>query len=331
MRECKRQRRWIDALGLDSGNYLLSSANASGGTITPATVGASLVGTVQKVFDGTSSAVLIPANYQLSGVVPDDSVILNSPANGNYADKNAGSAKIVSVGGLTLLGLDSGNYLLSSANASGAIGTITPATVGASLVGTVQKVFDGTTSAVLIPANYQLSGVVPGDSVTLNSPANGNYADENAGSAKIVSVGGLTLLGSDGANYVLVSSNASADIGVISGVISATLITNAIGNSYTSGTARNVSPGSAPTGGTGPQPVSDATSDTGGAQGDAAQTDGAAAALGKSLGGGAQSSSSVLIDGLLRQFSATPGNSNPHGVPPYGQVYSSWGNEAFWQ
>ena len=169
-------------MGLDSGNYLLSSANASGaiGTITPATVGASLVGTVQKVFDGTTSAVLIPANYQLSGVVPGDSVTLNSPANGNYADKNAGSAKIVSVGGLTLLGLDSGNYLLSSANASGAIGTITPATVGASLVGTVQKVFDGTTSAVLIPANYQLSGVVPGDSVTLNSPANGNYADKNA-------------------------------------------------------------------------------------------------------------------------------------------------------
>ena len=208
----------LTLLGLDSGNYLLSSANASGaiGTITPAMlVGASPVGTVQKVFDGTTLAVLIPANYQLSGVVPGDSVTLNSPANGNYADKNAGSAKIVSVGGLTLLGLDSGNYLLSSANASGAIGTITPATVGASLVGTVQKVFDGTTSAVLIPANYQLSGVVPGDSVTLNSPANGNYANKNVGSAKIVSVGGLTLLGLDSGNYLLSSANASGAIGTI--------------------------------------------------------------------------------------------------------------------
>jgi hypothetical protein len=39
----------------------------------------------------------------------------------------------------------------------------------------------------------------------------------------------------------------------------------------------------------------------------------------------------VVIEGLLRQYSPPPGGATPHGVPPFGQIYSSWGNEAFWQ
>ena len=321
-------------LGLDSGNYLLSSPNASAaiGTITSAAIVASLTGAqvflrglVQKVYDGTALATLTAANYQLSGVLPGDSVTLNNPVSGTYSDKNVGSAKVVSVSGLVLSGANSGNYLLSSTTASGAIGTITPVTIVASLTGSVQKIFDGTTSAVLGSANYDLSGALAGDDVFLNNPATGTYDSKYLGTGKTVSVTGLALLGSDGGNYVLASPNAGADIGIIS----ATLITNAIGNSYTSGTAGTVSPGSAPTGGA--QPVSDATSDTSAAGGDSVQSDGTASQIGKSLGGSAQHSSSVLIDGLLRQFSGSSGSMNPRGVPPYGQVYSSWGNEAFWQ
>jgi hypothetical protein len=198
-------------------------------------------------------------------------------------------------------------------------------TVVVSLVGPAQKIFDGTTSAFLISSNYDLSGALAGDVVSLNNPVLGSYDSKYVGTGKTVTVGGLTLLGSDSGNYVLISSSASADIGIIS----ATLITNAIGNSYTSGTAGTVSPGSAPAGGS--QPVSDATSDTSAVGGDAVQSDRTASQIGKSLGGSAAHSSTVLIDGLLRQFSGSSGNMNPRGVPPYGQVYSSWGNEAFWQ
>ena len=38
--------------------------------------------------------------------------------------------------------------------------------------------------------------------------------------------------------------------------------------------------------------------------------------------------STSVIDGLLVRV---PAGGTPHGIPPYGQVYSSWGNEAFWQ
>ena len=311
--------------GPDSGNYLLSLANVSAaiGTITPAALLASLTGSVQKVYDGTAAAALTPANYQLSGVLAGDSVTLGGPAAGRYDNKNVGNAKTVSAGGLTLSGPDSGNYLLSSAGASGAIGTITPVTLSASLTGTVQKIFDGTTVATLAPANYDLSGAIAGDDVALNDPVVGGYDSKYLGTGKTVTVGGLALLGSDGGNYVLASPNVSSAIGIIS----ASLITNAIGNSYTSGTGGPSGPGSPPAGG--PGAASDATSDTGGVGNES--SDNTAFEIGKSLSGSAQHSSSVVLDGLLRQFSATSGAANPHGVPPYGQVYSSWGNEAFWQ
>ena len=112
--------------------------------IDPATVAASLTGTVQKVYDGTTAATLSATNYQLTGVLSGDSVALTGPANGVYDSKDVGTSKIVSVTGLTLLGPDAGNYVLTAPNLSGAVGVIDPAAVTASLTGTVHKVYDGT-------------------------------------------------------------------------------------------------------------------------------------------------------------------------------------------
>ncbi len=94
-------------------------------------------------------------------------------------------------------------------------GTITPATLTASLIGSVSKVFDGTTAATLTPANYILSGVVNGDTVSLNDPIFGTYASKNIGSGIDVSVSGLALSGLSAGNYVLASTLANADIGSI--------------------------------------------------------------------------------------------------------------------
>jgi filamentous hemagglutinin family protein len=323
----------VGSLGTLSSNFNYGFQFVSGSLrIDPATVTASLTGTVQKIYDGTTSAALGAANYQLSGILAGDNVTLNNPANGNYSDQNVGSFKVVSVGGLALLGPASGNYVLSSTTASGAIGTITPVTVVAFLTGSVDKNFNGTTSAVLVPANYDLSGALVGDTVTLNDPAIGSYDSQYVGTGKTVSVSGLALVGPDSGNYILASTDVSGAIGIIS----ASQITDAIGNSYTSSGASNASLGlgSPPPGGGGSAAVSDATSDTGVVADDAVGSDSAAYQVGKSLSGvvgAVQSSSSVVIGGLLRQFSAPAGTSNPHGVPPYGQVYSSWGNEAFWQ
>jgi len=60
-------------------------------------------------------------------------VTLNDPSAGSYNSKNVGVGKTVSVSGLALSGSGSGNYVLASSVASGTIGTITAATVTASL------------------------------------------------------------------------------------------------------------------------------------------------------------------------------------------------------
>jgi hypothetical protein len=228
--------------------------------------------------------------------------------------------------------VDSLNYTLASNTISGPIGIITAAQLTASLTGTVEKTFDGTASATLIPANYQLSPSVGGDDVGLNNPTSGTYDNSSAGTNKVVTVSGLALTGADSANYALASDTISAAIGIIT--------TPAIDNGII---ANLISPPIIPGGGLPPPtftPVnmgvdnsSDATSSTG-SDDDFARSNMVADTLGNSLSGEAgavRSSTVVLIEGLLRQFEPPPGGLTSHAVPPFGQIYSSWGNEAFWQ
>jgi filamentous hemagglutinin family protein len=314
----------LSLAGPDAGNYVLakSALSAAIGIIDPATLTASLTGSVHKTYDGTATASLTGGNYALTGVVAGDSVTLNNPATGSYSDKNVGSGKTVTASGLALLGSDAGNYLLASSQISAAIGVIDPATVSVSLTGVVQKIFDGNTIATPDASNFALQGAVPGDDVTLTLPGLGSYDDKFVGTGKTVTVGGLALQGADAGNYVLSATNIAGIVGII-------LVNRApdvLGNSYTSGAVQAPSGNTAPAGGA-TQGPSDATADTAAGE----QSDSAGFALGKSLSGSSQSSSAVLIDGLLRQFTPAPGSNLPHGIPPFGQVYSSWGNEAFWQ
>jgi hypothetical protein len=88
--------------------------------------------------------------------------------------------------------------------------------------------------------------------------------------------------------------------------------------------------------------ASDATSATGDATSatasgigeEPAPSNAVANSVGQSLSGAPGSIPSftnILIQGLLRQFDPPPGASRPRAVPSVDQVYSSWGNEAFWQ
>jgi O-glycosyl hydrolase len=92
---------------------------------------------------------------------------------------------------------------------------INPATLTAGLTGTVGKNYNGTTAATLAPANYTLSGVVSGDTVTLNNPTSGTYDNRNQGTGKTVTVTGLTISGASTTNYTLSSTSASGTVGTI--------------------------------------------------------------------------------------------------------------------
>jgi len=98
-------------------------------TIAQATLTPGLTGTVSKPYDGTQAATLAPGNYTLSGVLSGDTVGLNNPPAGTYDTANVGIGKTVIVAGLAISGASATNYALSSASVSGAVGTITQATL----------------------------------------------------------------------------------------------------------------------------------------------------------------------------------------------------------
>jgi hypothetical protein len=96
--------------------------------------------------------------------------------------------------------------------------------VTASLIGTVTKKYDGNTTAYMSSANYYLPGLISGDVVSLNNPALGTYNNNKVGSGKKVTVTGLSLTGTNSGNYMLSSTTASANIGIITALKSAEIL-----------------------------------------------------------------------------------------------------------
>src|SRR5262249_4618663 len=174
-----------------------------------------------KVYDGNPSATLTRGSAALAGVVSGDTVSLNSgSASGAFASKTAGTAKTVTVSGLTMSGVDVANYTLTQPSTSA---DITAKALTVSGITANNKVYDGTTSATLDTSSAALAGVVSGDAVTLNSAsATGSFASKSAAPAKTVTVSGLTTSGADAANYPLTQPTAAADITARALTVSAT-------------------------------------------------------------------------------------------------------------
>ncbi len=198
-------------------NYVLPTIAAGTGTISPATLTAAIVNNPSKFYDGTTAATLASANFSLSGFVAGQGASVTQMA-GTYATANAGNgitvtASLAAANFAASTGTLLSNYVLPTVAAG--TGTITPATLTAGLTGSVGKVYDGTTAATLNAINYELSGVIGGDTVSLIEPTMGNYASKDVGSGIAVGVSGLGLSGISAGNYVLASTSASANIGII--------------------------------------------------------------------------------------------------------------------
>src|SRR5439155_21198225 len=102
-----------------------------------------------------------------------------------------GAAKSVSVGGIAISGADAGNYAASSTASTTAEITGKGLTVTGSTAN--NDVYDGNTAATLNIGSAALVGVVGGDSVSLNTASvAGAFANKNVGTAKTVTVSGLT-------------------------------------------------------------------------------------------------------------------------------------------
>jgi filamentous hemagglutinin family protein len=198
--------------GNGGGNYALTYANNTTSTINQATL--TFVGAItERAYDGTDLATL--AGYSLTGLVGNQTVTATA-GTATFADNNAGPAKTVTIGGITLAngtnGGLAGNYFVSpSATATGIIDRKL-LTVNAAIA---NKVYDGTTLATLV--GYGLSGFVGSETVIGVSSGSASFLDKNAGTGKAVTVTGISLQnGANGglaSNYLVSSTaNSEADI-----------------------------------------------------------------------------------------------------------------------
>lgn len=191
--------------GADAGNYLLVQPTGLVADITPLALPVTGLAATSRVYDTTTVATLTgsAAITPLAG----DVVLLQGTGSGSFADKNVGANKAVSVSGFSLAGTDAGNYTLVAP--AGLTASITPATLGLAGLSAVSRVYDGSTVATLTgtPAVTPLAG----DVVSVTGTATGSFANRNVGTGKPVSFAGLSLAGTDAANYTLVS-NLSADV-----------------------------------------------------------------------------------------------------------------------
>ena len=187
--------------GTDVGNYELQPYTTTA-TITQKPIEAAGVAAQGKVYDGTTNAVLDKAAAGLSGVIDGDTVsLVTDTAAGSFVSKNVGADKAVTVTGLSLSGLDAGNYALQPYTTTAAI---TVKTVEATGVSALDRVYDRTANVVLDKTAAGLGGVVDGDDLILvTDAAVGALADKNAGVGKTVTVAGLALSGADAENYAL--------------------------------------------------------------------------------------------------------------------------------
>jgi len=160
-----------------------------------------------KVYDATTAAT-IAGSAALNGVLNGDSVTLDSSgASIAFADKNVGTAKIVNATGYALSGTNLG-YLLSQPTALTA--DITPASLSVSGISALDKVYNGTALATLLGGGS--ISPLGSDMVSLSGTVAGSFANKQVGTAKTVSLSGLSLTGADAGNYTIALPNLQADI-----------------------------------------------------------------------------------------------------------------------
>ncbi|MBH9577752.1 YDG domain-containing protein [Inhella proteolytica] len=177
------------------------SVGASGLTasITPLAVLVSGLSAQDKVYDGTTVAGLVgSASFT---VLPGDSVSLTNPT-GEFSDRHVGTAKPVSLSGLSFGGPDGGNYVLNFSGSLSANITPAPLAVGGLIV--EPKVYDGNTTATL--GGTAVPTALGGDSVTLSGTPLASYDTKQVGTGKPVKVSGLSLSGPDAGNYSFAGS-----------------------------------------------------------------------------------------------------------------------------
>ncbi|MBH9554068.1 YDG domain-containing protein [Inhella gelatinilytica] len=184
--------------GSDAGNYTAIAPTSLTASITPAPLSVTGLTAQNKVYDATTVAQLTGTpSFTALGA---DIVNLTGTPTGQFSDKNVGVGKLVTVTGLSLSGVDAGNYTPIAPTTLQA--TITPAPLAVGGLTVQTKVYDASTSAPL--TGQATVAPLGGDTVTVAGTALAQFGDKNVGNGKSVTLQGLSLQGKEAGNYQMV-------------------------------------------------------------------------------------------------------------------------------
>ena len=174
-------------------NYTLTGNTTADFVITPKTVTVSGITAKDKVYDGTTNAVLDYSNAQFDGILENDK--LTVAAKGMFGKADVDKQK-VAISDLTLGGASAANYVLAESGNQ----TETTANITAKQI-TVTITPNGGTYGSVVAAAAKLSGAVDGENV----PVTLTYIGNNYSSATVpVNVGSYTVTASiANRNYTL--------------------------------------------------------------------------------------------------------------------------------
>ncbi|MPQ56755.1 YDG domain-containing protein [Duganella sp. FT27W] len=210
--------------GTDAANYVLTSTTgATSATITQRALALGFTA-AGKTYDGNTAATVSVTDNRVTGDV------LTATATGAFADKNAGTNKVVTVQNASLSGTDAANYVLdSTSGATSATITQRALALGFTAAG---KTYDGNIAVAVAVTDNRVAGDV------LTATATGAFADKNAGANKVVTVQNASLSGTDAANYVLTSTTGATSATITQRALS--LGFTAAGKTYDGNTAAAV-------------------------------------------------------------------------------------------
>ncbi|PJJ52932.1 YDG domain-containing protein [Hymenobacter chitinivorans] len=189
--------------GADAANYSVNATAFTTADITPKALTIALTA-AHKVYDGTRTASVTPVLRPASGLVAGDVVTLGA-ANGLFATKNVGTDKLVTADVSLPGGADKDNYAPNTTASAQANITVRELKVTATAA---SKVFDGNTVTL---ATLQDDRVIGDQLLPVYTTA--SFADANVGTAKTVTVSGISIGGEDAPNYLAnTSTTATANI-----------------------------------------------------------------------------------------------------------------------
>jgi filamentous hemagglutinin family protein len=191
----------INVTGVDAGNYIFNTTAVTTADISAKNLTVTATAN-NKIYDGNTIATISLTDNRIAG----DDLALSSRA-ANFTDKNVGTGKTVNIAGINIGGGDAGNYTFNTTVTATA--DISPKALTVSATAD-NKMYDGTTTASVNLFDNRVSG-----DILIPSNRDANFADNNVGTAKTVSITGIDITGIDAGNYTFNrTAETTADITV---------------------------------------------------------------------------------------------------------------------